>query len=230
MANFKRANGDNMGTGGYLNDKADITAPVRAYAPNDFGLYNMAGNVSEWTQDVYRQLSFEDFEDFNPFRGNQYTNKRLEDAERGLYAKDKYGRPIKDPAKSGKKQKWSELVNGGQDTLNNIANQPVIAALPNSLDNKPYSADFRGYNDAVKEELYGATTLVNDHSRVYKGGSWNDMAHWLNPAARRYMDQEEASAEIGFRCAMTMVGPPEINPSGKPHFRVKQSKTPKRIR
>ena len=58
MANFKRGDGDNMGTGGYLNDKADITAPVRSYVPNDFGLYNMAGNVNEWTYDVYRKLSF----------------------------------------------------------------------------------------------------------------------------------------------------------------------------
>src|SRR4026208_1767031 len=31
LANFKRGEGDNMGTGGYLNDKADITAPVIAY-------------------------------------------------------------------------------------------------------------------------------------------------------------------------------------------------------
>lgn len=38
MANFKRGAGDNMGVAGYLNDKADITAPVRSYQPNDFGL------------------------------------------------------------------------------------------------------------------------------------------------------------------------------------------------
>ena len=56
LANFKRGAGDNMGTGGALNDKADITAPVRSYPPNDFGLYNMAGNVNEWTADTYRQL------------------------------------------------------------------------------------------------------------------------------------------------------------------------------
>ena len=54
MANFKRGRGDNMGVAGNLNDNADITAPVRSYWPNDYGLYNMAGNVSEWVMDVYR--------------------------------------------------------------------------------------------------------------------------------------------------------------------------------
>ena len=38
-----------MGVAGKLNDNAVITAPVYAYWPNDYGLYNMAGNVSEWT-------------------------------------------------------------------------------------------------------------------------------------------------------------------------------------
>ena len=95
MANFKRGLGDNMGVGGYLNDKADITAPVRSFPPNDFGLYNMAGNVNEWVQDTYRQTSFEEFEDFNPFRGNEYKNKRLCRSSKGLYAKDKYGKPLR---------------------------------------------------------------------------------------------------------------------------------------
>ena len=54
LANFKRGRGDNMGVAGKLNDNADITAPVYAYWPNDYGLYNMAGNVSEWVMDVYR--------------------------------------------------------------------------------------------------------------------------------------------------------------------------------
>src|SRR5690606_37358322 len=62
-ANFKRGQGDNMGIAGHLNDGADITAPTRAYMPNDFGLYNMAGNVSEWVMDTYRQLSFDKVED-----------------------------------------------------------------------------------------------------------------------------------------------------------------------
>jgi len=95
LANFKRGIGDNAGVGGYLNDKADITAPVRSYPPNDFGLYNMAGNVNEWVEDTYRQTSYGEIDAFNPFRGNEFTNKRLADASKGLYAKDKYGQTYK---------------------------------------------------------------------------------------------------------------------------------------
>ena len=73
------------------------------------------------------------------------------------------------------------------------------------------------------------TTLVNDHSKVYKGGSWNDRAYWLNPATRRFMDEEDATAEVGFRCAMGMIGAAEIHPEGKAHFRVKKEKSPKKI-
>ncbi len=218
LANFKRGLGDNMGVGGYLNDKSDITAPVRSFPPNDFGLYNMAGNVNEWVQDTYRQTSFEEFEDFNPFRGNEFTNKRLADASKGLYAKDKYGRPIKDPSKSNKKLKYSELV------ASRDSSKSALPAQKNPLDGKPYSPDDRGYKDTVNTALYGTTTLVNDHSKVYKGGSWNDMAFWLNPATRRFMNEDDASAEVGFRCAMTLVGAPEISPAGKPHYGVKKSK------
>jgi sulfatase modifying factor 1 len=242
LANFKRGQGDNAGVGGYLNDKADITAPVRAYPPNDFGLYNMAGNVNEWVQDTYRQTSFEDVDDFNPFRGNEFSNKRLADPTKGLYAKDKYGRPIKDASKANKKAKYADLIAqqqaaAGDGTVPPAATTPATtapgtaatsaasgAAPKNALAGKPFNPDFRGYGDTVNTSLYGTTTLVNDHSKVYKGGSWNDMAFWLNPATRRFMDEDEASAEVGFRCAMTLVGAPEIHPEGKPHYAVKKSK------
>ena len=63
-ANFVRGRGDMMGVAGALNDNADITAPVYSYPPNDYGLYNMAGNVSEWVMDVYRPLSPDDKSEF----------------------------------------------------------------------------------------------------------------------------------------------------------------------
>lgn len=76
-ANFVRGQGDYMGVAGYLNDNADVTAPVFSYPPNDYGLYNMAGNVSEWVMDVYRPLSPEDKNEFRPYRGNVFTTKVL---------------------------------------------------------------------------------------------------------------------------------------------------------
>jgi formylglycine-generating enzyme required for sulfatase activity len=225
LANFKRGGGDNAGVGGYLNDKADITAPVRAYEPNDFGLYNMAGNVNEWTGDTYRQTTFEETDDFNPFRGNEFTNKRYSDAAKGLYAKDKYGKPIMDPAKSNKKQKYAEMV-ADQQAAAQSGTTPAAKtpAKVNPIAGKAYTPDVRGYSDTVSSVLYGYTTLINDHSKVYKGGSWNDRAYWLNPATRRYLDEDDSSAEIGFRCAMNYEGPPEINPNGKPEFSVKKAK------
>ena len=55
---------------------------------------------------------------------------------------------------------------------------------------------------------WGKTTLINDHSRVYKGASWADRIYWANPGTRRYLDERQSTATIGFRCAMTRVGSP----------------------
>lgn len=77
LANFVRGRGDMMGVSGNLNDNADITAPVFSYWPNDYGLYNMAGNVSEWVMDVYRPSSGADYDEFRPFRGNVFKTKVL---------------------------------------------------------------------------------------------------------------------------------------------------------
>lgn len=219
MANFKNGAGDNMGIAGYLNDAGDITVPVKAYQPNDFGLYNMAGNVNEWVGDVYRKLSYEEFEDFNPFRGNVYVNKKWEDPEKGIYAKDKYGRPIKELATAPRKQTWEELQN--HTAVNSTDTQ--------AEGQSPYNADMRDYDDRIADSLYGVTTLVNNKSRVYKGGSWNDRAYWLNPATRRFMQQDQSSATVGFRCAMTLVGNPKINTNGVPKFKQAKRSRPMQI-
>lgn len=83
MANFKRGRGDYAGwrggDGKHMSDGYMITAPIKEYAPNDFGLYNMAGNVAEWTLDVYRVLAFEDNEDLNPYRRKGKTEIRPDD-------------------------------------------------------------------------------------------------------------------------------------------------------
>ncbi len=77
MANFKQGRGDYGGIAGWSDDGADITAPVKSYQPNDFGLYDMAGNVAEWVADVYRPIIDNEFNDFNYFRGNIYTKNAI---------------------------------------------------------------------------------------------------------------------------------------------------------
>lgn len=79
MANFKQGDGDYGGIAGWSDDGADITAEVKSYEPNDFGLYDMAGNVAEWVADVYRPIIDDEFNDFNYFRGNVYTKNVISD-------------------------------------------------------------------------------------------------------------------------------------------------------
>lgn len=146
LANFKRGRGDYAGIAGKLNDGAMITAQIYEYPPNDFGLYNMAGNVNEWVFDVYRPLSFQDMEDLNPVRRNM---------------DDLVGRSTTDP----------------------------------NIDDPASGYEYQSFN-----------SLISDRSRVFKGGSWNDVAYWLSPGTRRYLDQDSSTASIGFRCAMIRAG------------------------
>ncbi len=189
-ANFKRGRGDNAGISEAPNDAAAITAPVRSYWPNDFGLYNMSGNVSEWVLDVYRPLTSEDVADFNPHRGNIFTKvKRNEDG----YVSDK-------------------------DSLGRIEYEQVTKE--ENVNRRNYKeADNRGYKDRMdngeegttsQKYDYGITTLVSDKARVYKGGSWNDRALYLSPGARRFLQEDQALSTIGFRCAMIRMGGPKI--------------------
>ena len=134
LANFKRGRGDYAGIAGKLNDGAMITDYIYNYPPNDFGLYNMAGNVNEWVYDVYRPTSFQIMDDLNPLRRD------------------------------------------------------------GTLD------DESGY------DTKGFQSLIDDHTRVYKGGSWKDVAYWMSPGTRRYLAEDSCTATIGFRCAMIRAG------------------------
>ena len=69
MANFKPVRGD------YAADKALYTVEAKSYDPNDYNLYNMAGNVSEWVNASYDPSSYEYTSSINP-SVNDKNNKR----------------------------------------------------------------------------------------------------------------------------------------------------------
>lgn len=60
IANFK------PGRGNYTDDGGFYTVKTFTYNPNDYGLYNMAGNVSEWTSTAYDESVFSTVHDLNP--------------------------------------------------------------------------------------------------------------------------------------------------------------------
>lgn len=218
LANYKRSNGDNMGTAGMLNDNADVTAPVYSYWPNDYGLYNMAGNVSEWVMDVYRPLSPEDKDDFRPFRGNVFktqvrdpgnNNAIVINTDSVLYDKD--SNIVNIPGQV----KWRDVsINNPEDNLDERRNYKYadnISYLDGDVESSIYFAEgpdaLTSRPNKVMYE-FGVYSLINDKARVYKGGSWRDRAYYMNPGTRRFLDQRQATAYIGFRCAMTRVGSP----------------------
>jgi sulfatase modifying factor 1 len=261
-ANFVRGNGDMMGTAGFLNDNADVTAPVYSYWPNDYGLYNMAGNVSEWVMDVYRAATVQDADEFRPFRGNVFVTQ-VKDSTDGSIATNidgpvfqKFFHKVNPPTGHGVSGETTEVLDSVLTTMNGAPNdaeamnknknvtaegksdipgrvkwREVSAAVSSdNLDERRNykTADYISYLDGdvnssiyypEGEDAYGdkadklmyeyaKTSLINDKSRVYKGGSWRDRAYWLNPGTRRYLDQRQATAYIGFRCAMVRVGSP----------------------
>ncbi len=208
-ANFVRGRGDMMGMGGKLNDHSTITSPVDAFWPNEFGLYCMAGNVNEWVLDVYRVLSSDDVQEYNPFRGNEYKNPIMEestvDGQNVRVPKiDSLGRVVFDYPVS----KDTELEKYAKLDVRNYRDGDPQSALDRSqwkVVSDPDIATKKLYDpDSDAEGML--TSKVSNTTRVYKGGGWKDRAYWLNPGQRRYLEQTESRSDIGFRCAMSKVG------------------------
>ena len=118
LANFKPLRGN------YIDDGGLRTVIVAHYPANDFGLYDMSGNVSEWTVSAYDPASYNFTWDMNP----NYTYNAKED----------------DPP-------------------------------------------------AMKR-------------KVIRGGSWKDIAYYLQVSTRDYEYQDTAKSYIGFRCILPYLG------------------------
>ena len=118
LANFKPTRA------GFGNDSGEATVKVGSYAPNNYGLYDMAGNVSEWTSTAYGGANNMVVSEFNP--NYQYNAKN------------------DDP-------------------------------------------------DILKR-------------KVVKGGSWKDIAYYLQCGVKTHQYQHESRPYIGFRCVRSYVG------------------------
>lgn len=198
-ANYTRGRGDLMGMAGALNDAADISADVFSFSPNDYGIYCMAGNVNEWVGDVYRPSSPNDVEEFQPYRGNVITEYRK--GTDGNLIFDEFGQPVVDTIADYRNFEDGDYRSNLIAGSNWSGNKPSIA---NS------TVTTKGMY--IQEENEGViNSIITDKLRVYKGGSWKDRAYWLNPGSRRYLDEREAESDLGFRCAMTRLGPPIKN-------------------
>jgi len=242
LANFKQGKGDYGGIAGWSDDGADITNKVKSYPPNDFGLYDMAGNVSEWVADVYRPIVDDEANDFNYYRGNVYVKNKIGDDgkvelvtpetqkfdtlpngkviaknfpgqiaqvpvdEQETYLRQNFDRSDNKNYRDGDKQSTRYFKFGASEDGDEKGklkdNQRMYDSPEHNVSTDSLGNMVRKYDKSNKR-----STLINDNVRVYKGGSWRDRAYWLDPAQRRYFPQDMATDYIGFRCAMSRVGP-----------------------
>ncbi|AUP81665.1 gliding motility lipoprotein GldJ [Flavivirga eckloniae] len=243
LANFKQGKGDYGGIAGWSDDGADITNAVKSYEPNDFGLYDMAGNVAEWVADVYRPIIDDEFNDFNYYRGNVYTKNALNDdgtvkiitSEDIIYdtlptgkviARNLPGEIAQVPIDENETYLRTNFDRSDEINFRD-GDTRSSRYYDNFDDDEGLTAEGKKKNDTRKmynspqhritrdslgniireyDKRNTRTSLINDHVRVYKGGSWKDREYWLDPAQRRYFPQDMATDYIGFRCAMSRVG------------------------
>ncbi|MDR2122889.1 MAG: gliding motility lipoprotein GldJ [Flavobacteriaceae bacterium] len=229
LDNFKSGGqGDYSGIGRWGNDGNAITADVRSYPSNPFGVYGMYGNVAEWTQDVYRPLIDTDFNDFNYYRGNVYQQFINEEGSSGRFKKveddniqydtladgrrvyrnlsGKFETEVVDDTRNfrdGDLQSSLEAGDGKVDSLgtHNFYNSPI----------RNWTVDKKG-RVVLEKDPKQRTSYISNDLRVVKGGSWSDTSYWLDPGQRRFMLENESSVWVGFRVAQDHKGK-ESSPS-----------------
>ncbi len=227
LANFKRSRGDAMGVAGNLNDGWEYTAPVKWYFPNDYGLYHMAGNVSEWCADVYRKDGNPiGGEDLNPYRGNVYQYVAMgEDGEEAAIDEQTGNLIYQNVPDDMNRRNYRQADNINYldgDWNSSIydfeTHSPTAGGWMDSSDDEEEGGgeetEARSH-EAQTNMMYhrsdstsrnNITSLINNRVRVVKGGSWRDRAYWMQCGTRRYYDQDRSTSWIGFRCAMDRMG------------------------
>jgi len=151
LANFKQGRGNYSGISGWSSDGAIITNKVKSYRPNDFGLYDMAGNVAEWVADVYRPTIDNQASDFNYFRGNIFNKKMIDSNGNLVYASTDENEPVQ------------------YDTLPNGKIRPkdypgLIRVIPITKNEAIYKANYALHNNTnIKDGDIGSSRLFEEN-------------------------------------------------------------------
>ena len=187
-ANFVRGRGDYMGVAGHLNDGADVTAPVESYWPNDYGLYHMAGNVSEWVLDVYRPLTSEEYDEFRPYRGNVFKTKLLNnegsvDIKNAQIQYDVHGmKEYLNEFERVRYQRISAEQHNPNDTVIPVglaANIESRNPSRNGYEPDPFYVSHGKVKDSIEMQLIRQINEVLDLAITYKNDKYNTEASTL---------------------------------------------------
>jgi len=221
LANFKLGRGDYGGIAGWSEEGSGITTSSMAYPPNSFGLYGMAGNVSEWVADVYRPIIDEEANDFNYYRGNIYSKPQItRDGKVTTIDRENF------------KDQFQVMENGrlkifklpGEIASEDLSEDDLKRINYTRAENRDFqdgdnesTREFASSNNNLNRPMYSdptltkssstkRLTLISNEARVYKGGSWLDRSYYLDPAQRRFYPEYFATNFIGFRNAMSYMG------------------------
>ncbi len=221
LANFKLGRGDYGGIAGWSEEGSGITTSSRAYPPNSFGLYGMAGNVSEWVADVYRPIIDEEANDFNYYRGNVYSKPQItRDGKITTIDRENF------------KDQFQVMENGrlkifklpGEIASEELSEEDLRRINYTRAENRDFqdgdnesTREFASSSSSLNRPMYSdptltkssstkRLTLISNEARVYKGGSWLDRSYYLDPAQRRFYPEYFATNFIGFRNAMSYMG------------------------
>ena len=221
LANFKLGRGDYGGIAGWSEEGSGITTSSKAYPPNSFGLFGMAGNVSEWVADVYRPIIDEEANDFNYYRGNIYSKPQItRDGKVTTINRENF------------KDQFQVMENGrlkifklpGEIASEELTEEDLRRINYTRSENRDFqdgdnesTREFASSSSSLNRPMYSdptltkssstkRLTLISNEARVYKGGSWLDRSYYLDPAQRRFFPEYFATNFIGFRNAMSYMG------------------------